>query len=422
MKKFLQKLGSKNQSRSHDVRQSDGPSDDSPQPVQRAVPGNQQVLAAASGTLNIALQNRTSSNTVYAYITGLALNKNNAPLFIESDGRTIYYPTSPSAPGASLAANCAIRLGAPGSTTTVNIPKIAGGRIWFSVNAPLVFKINPGPAIVEPSVTNFSDPNINLSWAFCEFTYNDSQLFANISYVDFVSIPVSLTLTDTGNGTQHISGMPSNGLTTVIDDLKAQAAKDHQPWDQLVYSHNGAPLRVLSPNNLLVTNPNAFETYWTPYIQSVWSKFSTADIHINSQAAFGTLSGKISNHQLSLGAAGSFAQPSARDIFTCSTGPFATGSNAERNTVIPRLSAAFNRSTLLLSDTFPNGVDQAEYYQNPITNHYSRVVHAANLDGKGYAFPYDDVTPDGGADQSGAVMSGNPQLFTVAVGGSGAHT
>ena len=44
-------------------------------------------------------------------------------------------------------------------------------------------------------------------------------------------------------------------------------------------------------------------------------------------------------------------------------------------------------------------------------------MHAANVDGIGYAFPYDDVTPDGGPDQSGKVESGNPTLFTVTVGG-----
>lgn len=40
------------------------------------------------------------------------------------------------------------------------------------------------------------------------------------------------------------------------------------------------------------------------------------------------------------------------------------------------------------------------------------------MDGKGYAFAYDDVQPDGGADQSGKVNDGHPRLFTVTVGGA----
>jgi hypothetical protein len=53
--------------------------------------------------------------------------------------------------------------------------------------------------------------------------------------------------------------------------------------------------------------------------------------------------------------------------------------------------------------------------------HYSRLVHAANVDGHGYAFPYDDVTPDGGVGQEGAMSSPNPELLTVTVGGANAY-
>jgi hypothetical protein len=82
-----------------------------------------------------------------------------------------------------------------------------------------------------------------------------------------------------------------------------------------------------------------------------------------------------------------------------------------------RISAALNRSTLLSDPNQPDGEQPANYYTNPVTNHYSRIVHAANLDGRGYAFPYDDVVPTNGTDQSGAVFSGNPALLTIAVGG-----
>ena len=88
-----------------------------------------------------------------------------------------------------------------------------------------------------------------------------------------------------------------------------------------------------------------------------------------------------------------------------------------------RISAAFNRTTLLTDTDQPDGENPANYYQNSITNHYARIVHAANLDGLGYAFPYDDVAPNGGADQSGYVSSGSPTLWTITVGGgSGGST
>jgi hypothetical protein len=84
--------------------------------------------------------------------------------------------------------------------------------------------------------------------------------------------------------------------------------------------------------------------------------------------------------------------------------------------ILPRLAAAFNRTTLLIDSSQPDGENPANYYSNPQTNHYARIVHATTLDGRGYAFPYDDVAPSGGADQSGAVSSGSPALLTVTLG------
>src|SRR5699024_8646351 len=62
----------------------------------------------------------------------------------------------------------------------------------------------------------------------------------------------------------------------------------------------------------------------------------------------------------------------------------------------------------------PNDAGVDEFYLHPITNHYSRIVHANSP--VGYAFPYDDVTPDGAPDQSGAAFDGNPRRLTLTVG------
>jgi hypothetical protein len=403
------------------ARPTEGYKDAAPDRTALYIANQQQQNMSANATpdtLTVALQNRTSSSNVYAYITGLALNNNNAPIFIESDGRSIYFPTSPSQPLTPLARDVAIPLGAPGNTVYATIPRIAGGRIWFSVNGRLTFYINPGPARVEPSVTNPTDANINVNWTFCEFTFNEAQLFANISYVDFVSVPISLALTNTAGQTQNVPGMPANGLERVVEGLRAQASRDRRPWDQLIQSHNGRPLRALSPNNLLIGNENAWGNYWEEYVRQVWSRFTNQDMIVNTQAAAGNLRGRVVNGELTFPSAGSFSPPSAKDIFSCSTGPFATGSNLARNAVIPRLAAAFNRSTLLLpTDQFPNGNHPGDYYRNAITNHYARIVHSVQRDGRGYAFPYDDVVPDGGSDVAGVVYDGSPRLFTVGVGG-----
>ena len=142
-------------------------------------------------------------------MTGQALDNNGALMLLEADGQTPYYPASPAAAGSPLAVDCAIALNASGGApVTITVPQLAGARLWFSIGTPLTFLLNPGPGLVEPSVTNPSDPNIDIQWDFCEFTYNDAELFANISYVDFACIPIGLTLTDTSGGTQNVAGLP----------------------------------------------------------------------------------------------------------------------------------------------------------------------------------------------------------------------
>ena len=250
------------------------------------------------------------------------------------------------------------------------------------------------------------------------------SLQANITYVDFFAIPIALTLyTNNAAKPQHVSGTNENGLNQVVAGMREQHAKDGQGWDQLVKNGpNGQPIRVVSPNVGISMNGALFRDYFTSYVTQVWTKFRNQDMTINTQASYGNRTGRVvANGFLSFTQAPGayFRKPTAADIFSCSTGPFATNENQERNAIIPRLAAAFNRTTLLLTNQFPNGSTSSQFYtQNP-TNHYSRVVHGANLDRRGYAFPYDDVTRDGGIDNSGSVF-GPPSLLIVSIGGNGA--
>ena len=213
-------------------------------------------------------------------------------------------------------------------------------------------------------------------------TWNYDQLYANISYVDFVSIPVALTLNSRSGATSHVSGMKPSGLTQIANALRQQHAADDKGWDQLIINRSGTDqvLRILSPVQGMVVNPNLFAGYYDDYVNQVLAKFRSTVLRIDTQAAAGVVSAQVSGNSFDIGGS-QFQQPTTRDIFTCSTGPFQTGSDGTRNAIIPRLAAAFNRSTLLLVDGIP--ASQNLYYQNNVTNHYSRVVHQANLDGKG---------------------------------------
>ncbi|KAI0888057.1 glycoside hydrolase family 64 protein [Annulohypoxylon maeteangense] len=371
-------------------------------------------------SLQVALKNSSDSDQIYAYITGIALQHGGQRCILKADGQGLYFPENPPAIGSPLTEDCAIPLGPPGNTVTVTIPQMAGGRVWFSRNSKLTFLLNPGPALVEPSVLNPTDPNADVDFGFCEFTLNDAQLYANISYVDFVPrLPIAMSLEQASGEIQSVAGMAPDGIDRLADALREQAKTDNQPWDKLVVSRDGKVLRVLN-----ATHGNAvdagFDGYFEAYVEQVWAHFLAKQergevLRIDTQAAPGILEAEFSRDAGVRVGEETFDKPSTADILGCNTGPFVTGPSQTRNAIIPRLAAAFARSALLLADDHPS--PPHTFYATDTTNHYARLVHVHNVDGKGYAFAYDDVQPDGGDDQSGKVNAGDPVLFTVTVGG-----
>jgi len=116
-----------------------------------------------------------------------------------------------------------------------------------------------------------------------------------------------------------------------------------------------------------------------------------------------------------------YAAPTAEDIFGCNTGPFAIleDDNDVHKAIVPRLCAAFNRGTFLIKDgNIQPFVKPSEYYAGSETkNWYSAIVHANQLDNRGYAFSYDDVSVDNESDTAGVVTGTNPEVLTIFVGG-----
>ncbi|MDH6117659.1 beta-1,3-glucanase family protein [Kitasatospora sp. GAS204B] len=378
--------------------------------------GTQRRAAAATpATLTVDLANNTSSNTVYAYVLGLDIAQGNSWAFLQADGQTLYHPPSPAAPGAPLGADCAIALPPPGAAPrTIALPRLASGRIYFSIGSKLVFLVNPGPGIAMPSVSNPTDPNINTAYSFCEFTYDQSQLYANISFVDFVSVPISFNL-QTPQGPQTVQGLPAGGLDTVCSALRAQATADGGDWAKLIVQDAaGNNLRALSPNLAIGSNSSLFAGYLDAYIDQVWQQYQGTDLVVDTQYTWGTVTGRVGNGVLTFPGVGSFTKPSTAAVFNCSSAPFTTG-NDEMGNLSARLAAAFNRTTLLADPNQPDGENPAAFYTQARTNHYARILHATTTDHLGYAFPYDDVHP-AGVDFEGKVQSATPTLLTITVG------
>ncbi|WP_406279821.1 glycoside hydrolase family 64 protein [Streptomyces sp. NBC_00191] len=375
---------------------------------------------AAPPTCELALENRSLPGTVHAYVTGHAQDTNQWVL-LRADG-SVYRPDSPSAPQTPLPVDCAIPLkGAGAGPVLLTLPQMYGARVYFVRDDKLDFFLNPGPSLVEPAFATAADPNYGRTWSFCEFTFNPQQLFANISYVDLVTaLPIGLTLE--GDETHTVATLPDGALKKIADDLTAQAARDGQPWDKLIIrGSDGEVLRVISPQTVMAPYFDRpaempFRDVFDDYIDKVWEKYRSTDLRVDLQGGRGVLTGRVNGDVLSFTGGHSFIRPASKDIFTCNHGPFANnpGDPDDKKALLARIAAAFNRTTLLTHPDQPNGATTADYYLDPATNHWSRVVHANTP--IGYAFPYDDVRPDGQPDVSGAAFDGNPRRFTVTVG------
>ncbi|MGP4052752.1 glycoside hydrolase family 64 protein [Streptomyces sp. 2A115] len=376
--------------------------------------------AAAPATCELALKNASLPGTVRAYVTGHEQSTGNWVL-LRADG-SVYRPASPSAPQTPLPVDCAIPLGAAGSAPKVlTLPQMFGARVYFVRDDTLDFFLNPGPSLVEPAFATPADPNYGRTWSFCEFTFNPQQLYANISYVDLVTaLPIGLTLE--GDATHTVAPMPDGAVDKIASDLTAQAARDGQPWDKLVIRADGGDvLRVISPQNLMAPYFDRpaempFRDVWNSYIDQVWEKYRSTDLKIDLQGGRGVFTGRVSGDTLTFSGGHTFAKPTSKDVFTCNHGPFANnpGDPDDKKGLLARLAAGFNRSIMLTHADQPNGATAADYYKGTVTNHWARVVHANSP--IGYAFPYDDVRPDGQPDVSGAAHDGNPRRFTVTVG------
>ncbi|VTO90219.1 unnamed protein product [Fusarium graminearum] len=379
--------------------------------------------APSSRPLLVKLVNNFDHRNVKAYISGLDSTGN--VFFIGPDGNSIYPDAESSRLPVEISQAIAIPLRSGSESLSIELPPyIRSGRVYFSTSDLRFFVVDmgTGSSIIQPSVTNRRDPNAAANWGFVELTYTDGLLYANISYVDFVGIVLGMILVARDGSSQTTAGLETDAVTKICQDLSRQSNPDGRRWTSLcVANADGNPIRVLSPGNYHDIKPGMYDKYWDAYVDDVWKKYATQDLFINTQSKAGMIKCRVVDGKLACDGTGQkFDKPTAKDIWGCNSGPFAASKNSTpiHIAVIPRLCAGFARSTLLLEGgNIQPSLSRQSYYTVDPTNHYSRIVHSYEVDGRGYTFAYDDVNPDGNEDASGVLSSNNVQALVIHVGG-----
>lgn len=444
----------------------------------------------SGGRLHVNIHN-TRADPLYAYITGIDPVTGDYYI-LQSQGQgqshaTFTWETKPNgtspipeyytvgAPGYQIQL-------APGENTTVYLPGYAAsGRIYVA-EQELRFGTTQGGSnegFVEPSASNPGLPEYDIAYSFLEFTHLAGSFYADVTNMDFVSIPLGISLrsaspsTGSSSRVQTVPGLVANATALVCRGLEDQARRDGYGWDRLCLyrdssSRNNSTgkklTRVLSPTQYLAIHPtDRLATYYDSYVDAVWDRYRRANLTMNTQdsdpadgtgrpVALGSAvscsvgSGDdddvlICSHE-GPGPGGSsasaqpyyrFAKPTSAQIFGCTQdqdSPFlVAGGGVDRTQaeIVPRLCAAFQRSTLLLpgGDVQPpvDVTAASYYYTGNVTNHYARLVHEHQGEGMGYAFAYDDANPSGPgldnatANAAGLIKSTDPECLEVTVGG-----
>ncbi|MFC8369524.1 glycoside hydrolase family 64 protein [Streptomyces sp. NPDC057239] len=361
--------------------------------------------AAVPDTIPLKITNNSGrGEQVYVYNLGTQLSTGRQG-WADASGTFHPWPAGGNpptpAPDASIAGPTA------GQSTTIRVPKFSG-RIYFSYGRKLVFKLTTG-GLVQPAVQNPTDPNRDILFNWSEYTLNDSGLWLNSTQVDMFSAPYSVGVRRADGSTTSTGRLRPGGYNAVLNTLRGQSGG----WAGLIQTRSdGTVLRALSPLYGLETGALP-ASVMDDYINRVWQKYSGSTLTVTpftDQPGIkyhGRVSGGVMNFTNGAGAVvTSFQKPDASSVFGCHRRLDAPNDQV-RGPISRTLCAGFNRSTLL---TNPNQPDSGSggFYQDSVTNHYARAVHAQMADGKAYAFAFDDV-----GNHESLVHDGNPSQASL---------
>ncbi|WP_433202645.1 beta-1,3-glucanase family protein [Dactylosporangium sp. CS-047395] len=375
--------------------------------------------AVGPATLPVTVTNNTGrSGAVYLYVLGTNLSTGRLG-YVNAAGAFSNWPAggNPPTPAPDVS------IGGPGNggSVTIQVPRGLSGRVYFSIGQKINFYLTPD-GLVQPAPWAGGDTNRDILFDWSEFTYNDAGLWLNSSQVDMFAIPHAVTVTNSAGATKRTGDLVAGGRDAVINGLKAQAG-----WAGSVYtrSSDGTVLRVLAPGKAAEAGLLS-ATYLDSYINSAWSAYASKTLTVvpfgdqPNTKYFGRTSGTVMNFTNSAGQqVASFQRPGSSDVWGCAGKLFAPNDQVV-GPIARTLCAALTRGTLGTVDTQPS-TNAAQFYQSNPADQYAKIIHANMVDGKAYAFPFDDVgnfeslVNDGDPRSAGIVLTS----FTGGGGGGG---
>ncbi|BCJ42165.1 hypothetical protein GCM10010168_64570 [Actinoplanes ianthinogenes] len=355
--------------------------------------------------LPVTVTNKTGrGDAVHLYVLGVNLETGKLG-YVDKAGRFTAWTGGAAVPVS--APDVSIAGPADGASTTIRVPRNLSGRLYFSFGRKLDFRLTTG-GLVQPAPWAGGDPNHDILFDWSEFTVNSSGLWLNSSQVDMFAVPHVVSVTGGGGVTSTTGEVRSGGRQKVIDAIKASPAFAKS----VVTRADGTVLRVLAPGKAADAGLMS-PTYLDPYIKSAWSAYATKNLTV---VPFGDrpdvkYTGRTSGDVMSFTDAtgrtvASFTKPSTANVWGCD-GALGAPNDQVVGPIARTLCAALQRTTLGRLDVQPSGT-AADFYQGDPANLYAKVIHQNMVDGKAYAFAFDDVQ-----NQESLVHDGDPRTAAI---------
>lgn len=347
------------------------------------------------------------AEATYLYVIGVNL-ANGRLGYVDAAGTFQAWPAGSLPP--SPAPDVSIPGPGNGGSATLQLPRGFSGRVYFSFGQRIPFSLTPD-GLVQPAPWAAGDPSRDILLDWSELTYNDAGLWLNSSQVDMFAVPHAVTVTGASGVTKRTGDVVADGRNRIIDAMRADAA-----WSRSVVTRSdGTVLRVLSPGKAAgagLLSP----TYLDGYIASAWSAYASKTLTVvpftdqPGTRYFGRTSGDVMTFTNAAGQqVASFTRPSSADVWGCD-GRLHAPNDLVVGPIARTLCAALFRGTLGTIDTQPS-TDASQFYRSSPNNLYGKVVHQNMVDGKAYAFAFDDVgafeslVHDGDPRSAGIVLS-----------------
>lgn len=307
--------------------------------------------------------------------------------------------------------------------STVNIPEVTSGNMFFSICKPLQG--------ANPDRNNPSLPDYKTKWSMMEFTNNGGGITVDTTAVNSFGSPTLQMQMDSTQGEGPKIGYAGDpaALLAKAHQLIDNYAGSASEWKELFSGHDGIN-RISSPKF-----DNTFNHYYDNYLQKNFVPYyQTNDLYLTTRAGIlrGHVSqdGKTFNFYDKEGALKASlpttSQGSTRCWLTGAPGDWqgGTGDAGVRADLMRDLSSLLNSgmepSKAITSQDHPITKEffenasksgllyQASYNGKPMYDLYERVMHEAGYNG--YAYDYDDML---GKDGTQSTSHENAPSFSV---------